>query len=157
MYLISAKEYGNAGVDLSRGKKTGKMWAKMKNVQDGLGVQNISDLVSKEIYAIYKTKNLTKYQIKKHKLTEREVFEKYYNLSEDELNTKSNKNVYVKNDVMTAVIKCCRGEKKKQRKKKKKDSEKNLWFQTCRMSRTRSQIKNRKQICEQKNTRGISC
>ena len=120
MYLISAKEYGNAGVDFSRGKKTGKMWAKMKNVQDGLGVQNISDLVSKEIYAIYKTKNLTKYQIKKHKLIEREVFEKYYNLSGDELNTKSNKNVYVKNDVMTAVIKCCRGEKKKQRKKKKK-------------------------------------
>ena len=98
MYLISAKEYGNAGVDLSRGKKTGKTWAKIKNVQDGLGVQNISDLVSKEIYAIYKTKNLTKYQIKKHKLIEREVFEKYYNLSEDELNTKSNENFYVKND-----------------------------------------------------------
>ena len=156
MYLISAKEYGNAGVDFSRGKKTGKMWAKMKNVQDGLGVQNISDLVSKEIYAIYKTKNLTKYQIKKHKLIEREVFEKYYNLSEDELNTKSNKNFYVKNDVMTTVIKCCRGEKKSSE-KKKMDPEKKLWFQTCRMSRTRSQIKNRKHICEQKNTRGISC
>ena len=27
------------------------------------------------------------------------------NLSEDELNTKSNKNVYVENDVMTIVIK----------------------------------------------------
>ena len=90
MYLISAKWYGNAGVDLLRGKKTDKMWAKMKNVQDGLGVQNISVLVSKEIYAIFKTKNLTKDQIKKHKLTEREVFEKYYNLSEDEFNTKSN-------------------------------------------------------------------
>ena len=112
MYLISAKWYGNAGVDLLRGKKTDKMWAKMKNVQDGLGVQNISVLVSKEIYAIYKTKNLTKDQIKKHKLTEREVFEKYYNLSEDEFNTKSNQNVYVKNDVMTTVIKFCRGEKK---------------------------------------------
>ena len=37
----------------------------MKNVQDRLGVQNISDLVLKEIYGIYKTKNLTKEQIKK--------------------------------------------------------------------------------------------
>ena len=32
----------------------------MKNVQDGLSVQNISDLVLKEIFSIYKTKNLTK-------------------------------------------------------------------------------------------------
>ena len=38
-------------------------------------------------------------------MTEREIFEKYDNLSEDELNTKSNKNVYVKNDVTTTAIK----------------------------------------------------
>ena len=31
----------------------------MENVQDGLVVQNISDLVLKEIYVIYETKNLT--------------------------------------------------------------------------------------------------
>ena len=35
-----------------------------------------------------------------------------YNFSKDELNTKTNKNVYVKNDIMTTVIKRCRGEKK---------------------------------------------
>ena len=35
----------------------------MKNVQSGLGVQNISGLVLKEIYGIYKTKNPAKYQI----------------------------------------------------------------------------------------------
>ena len=52
-----------------------------------------------------------------------EIFEKYDNLSEDELNTKSNKNVYVENDVMTTVIKRCKGEKKR-RKKKQLDSEK---------------------------------
>ena len=51
-------------------------------------------------------------------MTEREIFEKYDNLSGDELNTKSNKNVYVKNDVMTTVIKRCRGEKKKRDKRK---------------------------------------
>ena len=43
----------------------------MKNGQDGLGVQNISDLVLKEIYGVYQTKNLTKEQCKKYKMTER--------------------------------------------------------------------------------------
>ena len=72
----------------------------------------MSDLILKEIYGIYKRKNLMKEQIKKYKRTEREIFEKYDNLTEDKLDTKSNENVYVKNDVMTAVIKRCRGEKK---------------------------------------------
>ena len=65
----------------------------------------MSDPLLKQIYGIYRTKNVTKEQIKKSKMTEREIFEKYDNLSEDELNTKSNKNVYVRNDVMTTVIK----------------------------------------------------
>ena len=45
-------------------------------------------------------------------MTERYIFEKFDNLSEEELNTKSNKNVFVENDVMTTVIECCRGKKK---------------------------------------------
>ena len=72
----------------------------------------MSDLVLKEIYGIFETKNPTKEQIQKYKMTERKFFEKYTNLSEDKLNTKSSKNVYVKNDVMSTVIKRCRGEKK---------------------------------------------
>ena len=43
----------------------------MKDVEDGLGVQNISDLVLTEMYGIYRTENLTKEQIKKYKMTER--------------------------------------------------------------------------------------
>ena len=46
-------------------------------------------------------------------MTERETFEKFGKLSEDKLNTKSNKNVFVKNTIMTNIIKHCRGEKKK--------------------------------------------
>ena len=46
-------------------------------------------------------------------MTERKIYEKFGNLSEDELNTKSNKNIYIRNDVMTTIIKCCRGEKKR--------------------------------------------
>ena len=46
-------------------------------------------------------------------MTERETFEKFGKLSEDKLNTKSNKNVFVKNTIMTNIIKHCRGEKKR--------------------------------------------
>ena len=46
-------------------------------------------------------------------MTEREIYEKFGNLSEGELNTKSNKNIQVRNNVMTTIIKRCRGEKKR--------------------------------------------
>ena len=36
-----------AGVDLSRIKKAGEIWTKMKDVQDGSGVKNMYDLVLK--------------------------------------------------------------------------------------------------------------
>ena len=44
-------------------------------------------------------------------MTEKEIFEKFSNLSKEELNAR-NKNVCVKKVVMTAIIKHCRGEKK---------------------------------------------
>ena len=64
MYLISAEEYKNVGVHILLIKNTGKIWTSMKNVQDGRGVRNIIDLILKEIYGIYETKNLIKEQIK---------------------------------------------------------------------------------------------
>ena len=72
----------------------------------------MSDIILKKIYGIYETKILTNKQIQKCKLTEKQIFEKNDNLSKDQLNTKTNKNVYVKNDVMSTVIKRCRGEKR---------------------------------------------
>ena len=65
MYLISAEKYKNVGVHILLIKNTGKIWTIMKNVQDGCGVRNIIDLILKEIYGIYETKNLIKEQIKK--------------------------------------------------------------------------------------------
>ena len=62
---------------------------KHEKCTNGWGFKNISDLILKETYGKYEN-----------------------NFSEDELNTKSNKEVYVKNDVMTTVIKRCRGERK---------------------------------------------
>ena len=99
MYLISSEGYKNVGVHILIIRKTEKIWVSMKNVHNSLGVKNISDLILKEIYGIYETKNLTKKQ----------VFENYTNLSEEKLSEKSNKNVYVKNNVMATVIKRCKG------------------------------------------------
>ena len=76
----------------------------------------MSDLVLKEIYGRKGKKNLKNNEIKKCKMTEREIFEKYDNLSENELNTKTNKEVDVRNDVITSVIVHCRGEKKRRKK-----------------------------------------
>ena len=76
-----------------------------------MGVKNISDLVLKEIYGICETKNPTKKQVNEYKMTKRQIYKKFTNLSEKELNTKNNKKTYVRNDVMTTIIKRCRGEK----------------------------------------------
>ena len=45
-------------------------------------------------------------------MTEREIYKKFTNLNEDELNIKSNKSVYVKNNIMTNIIEHCRGGKR---------------------------------------------
>ena len=50
-------------------------------------------------------------------MTEKEIFEKYANLSENELNAKNIKNVYAKKDVVTNFIKRCRGEQKEVKEK----------------------------------------
>ena len=44
-------------------------------------------------------------------MTKRGIYKKFTNLGRIELNTKNNKNSYVINDVMTTIIKRCRGEK----------------------------------------------
>ena len=81
MYLISTKGYQNTKVHHLRIRKTDEIWVSMKDIGDGLGVTNISDLVLKEIYGIYEKRKLTKEEIKNYKMTEREIFEKFDNLS----------------------------------------------------------------------------
>ena len=110
--LISSEGYKNAGVFCIKIRETDELWVSMKDVGDSLGIKNISDLVLKEIYGICGKKELRKEEIKRYKMNEREIFKKIDKLSEDELNTKSNKNVFVKNTIMTNIIKHCRGEKK---------------------------------------------
>ena len=44
-------------------------------------------------------------------MTKREIYKKFTNLNQEELNTKNDNKAYVKNDLLTTVIKPCRGEK----------------------------------------------
>ena len=62
-YLISAEGYKNAKADFLTIKTTTEIWVSMKDVGSVIGVENISDLVLKEIYSICETKNRTKEQV----------------------------------------------------------------------------------------------
>ena len=67
MVDISVKNYTDAKVcTLKIGNKT-LSWIKVNDVQNGLGVKNMFDLVRKEIHGIFDTKNPTKDQVKKYK------------------------------------------------------------------------------------------
>lgn len=50
----------------------------------------MSDLVLREINGKYERKNATKNETKKYKVTEKEILEKYDNLSKNELTKKDN-------------------------------------------------------------------
>ena len=63
MNLISAEGYKKANVNFLRIKK--ELWVRIKDAGDRLGVKNISDLVLKEIYGIYKKKKKKKLRITK--------------------------------------------------------------------------------------------
>ena len=82
----------------------------MKDVGSGMSVRNICNLVLKEIYDIFETKNPTKEQVNEYKMAKREIYKKFTNLSKKELNIKTNK-ILTLNDVMTIIIKRCRGKK----------------------------------------------
>ena len=90
MYLISVERYKNAEVDTKIVRETGEIWASMKDVRSGMEVKNISDLVLKELRGVLKTNNHEKEEISEYKITERAFYEKFDNLSPEELNTKSN-------------------------------------------------------------------
>ena len=88
----------------------------MEDVHAGLGLQNMSDPVLKEIYDIYETKNLTKDQIKKYKMTEREIFKRFDNLSKDELNIKKRKAFMLEMMLWLLLLKLLRVKEKRSKK-----------------------------------------
>ena len=62
MYKISVEKYADATITVGNRRL---FWVRMHDVQERLGVKNMSDLVRKEIHGIFETKNPTKDQIKR--------------------------------------------------------------------------------------------
>ena len=99
MVDISVKNYTDAKVCTIKIGNKKLCWVKMNDVQNGLGVKNMPDLVRKEIHGIFESKNPTKDQVKKQKRRE------------NELDNNSNATfVYVRSDLVSRIIKNCRGE-----------------------------------------------
>ena len=59
MVFITVELYKNAGVDVIKVNEI-YFWAKMKDVQDGLGIKNISDRLDKKCVVFLKLKILLK-------------------------------------------------------------------------------------------------
>ena len=73
MVVITVQNYTDAKVHtISIGNRK-LFWVKMVDVQNGLGIKNVSDLVRKHIQGIYETKNLTEEQVRKYKRSQKEI------------------------------------------------------------------------------------
>ena len=94
MVDIRVEKYTNAKVCTIKVSSKKIFWVRMYDVQEGIGVKNMSDLVRKEIRGIFRTKNPTKDQIRKYKRLEKEL----------DLNSTATFE-YVRSDLMSRIIK----------------------------------------------------
>ena len=78
-------------------------WIRRIDIQNGLGLKNMSDLVRKEIHGIFNTNNPTKVQAKEYKCSLQEI-------TKDSMYDSKIK--YVRSDLMEKIIKNCRRVKK---------------------------------------------
>ena len=103
MVEISVEKYTNAKVCTIRVSNKKLFWVRMYNVQEGIAVQNMYDLVRKEIQGIFRIKSPPKDQMRRYKRREKEL---------DHNSTATF--VYVRSDL---IIKNCKGVKKRKKKK----------------------------------------
>ena len=64
MVFITTENYLNAKVHTITVKNKKLFWVKIADVQRGLGLKNIPDLVRKEMWGIYETRDITNDQKK---------------------------------------------------------------------------------------------
>ena len=91
MVVITVQNYTDAKVHTITVGNRELFWVKMIDVQKGLGMKNISDLVRKGIQGIYGTKDFTKKQKRKCIRTKQEISKKP---------TDDSKIKYVRGDLM---------------------------------------------------------
>ena len=69
MVVITVKSYKNAEVHTITVKNKELFWVKMIDVQNGLGIKNMSDLVRRKICSIFEKNDLTENEKKQiHKV-----------------------------------------------------------------------------------------
>ena len=107
--ILTIENFVNAKIMTVQIKDKKHFWVKMKDVGDGLGLKNMSDMVIKEI-------NGTKCNdCKKYKLSLQEVTKNM----DDNMKDK-----YIRNDIAEKIIKNCRGVKTSKDNVNKSDKEK---------------------------------
>ena len=103
MVVITVEAYQNARVHTITVKNKDFFWIKMNDVQDRLGINNISDLLRKEICGRFGTKDLIEKQKMKYISSEYQITKTFKD---------SDLYKYAKNKLMEKIIKNCRGVKK---------------------------------------------
>ena len=99
MVVITVEAYQNTRVHTITVKNKDFFWVKMKDVQDRLGIKNISDILRKEICGRFGTKDLTVKQKMKYIRSEYQITRNFKD---------SNLYMYAKNKPMEKIIKNCR-------------------------------------------------
>ena len=102
--VITPEKCREANIDVFTIKNSDLFWIKMNDMQQGLGVKNISDLVRKEIMGIFDNKKPTLNQIKQYKRSLADLMNNHSRYS--------NKVKYARSDIMEKIIQNCRGVKK---------------------------------------------
>ena len=102
MVVTTVEAYQNARVHTITVKNKKFFQIKIVDVQNGLRLNCVCDLIRREICGIYETDNLTKEQRRKYMRSEFEIIKDFAN----------KKSKYARNDIMEKVIKNFRGVKK---------------------------------------------
>ena len=89
--VVTVQKYTDAEVHTITVGNRKLFSVKIMDVQNKLGIKNISDLVRKDIQGIFEIKNPTKKQVRKYKRSQKEISKKA---------TDDSKIKYVRNDVM---------------------------------------------------------
>ena len=100
MVVVTVQAYVETRVHTIKGENKKLFWVKTIDVQKGFGLENMPDLVRKEICGIFETKNPTEEQKKKYIRTESEIIKNPADGS---------KYKYARSDLMEKMIKSCRG------------------------------------------------
>ena len=103
MAVITVEKCKNAKVNTVKVGNKELFWIRMIDIQNGLGLKNMSDLVRKEIHGIFSTDKPMSKQIKEYKRSLQELTKCPMDDSEIK---------HVRSDLIERIVKTCRGVKK---------------------------------------------